>query len=156
MYVDQWTFKSKVRMSILSLSLMITQDTDTYTWCTISLKFKVEAEKQLGVYIKQHRSNRGVEYLFGKFKSFLTQEGIVSQLSAPRTPQQNGVVERINITLLNIVRSMLSYSSLLVSFWEDSLETAMYLLNLVPSKSVRKTPSKLWKRCKPSLNRIQI
>ena len=80
-------------------------------------EFKTEAEKQLGLCIKQLRSDRGGEYLSGEFKSYLTQEGIVSQLSAPKTPQQNEVTERRNRTLLDMVRSMLSYSSLSVSFW---------------------------------------
>ena len=49
-------------------------------------EYKAEAEKQLGVHIKQLRSNRGGEYLSGEFKSYLVQEGIISQLSSPGTP----------------------------------------------------------------------
>ena len=55
-----------------------------------------------------------------------------------------------------MVRSMLNYSSLHESFWGYALETAAYILNLVPSKSVSKTPIELWKGCKPSLNHIRI
>ena len=55
-----------------------------------------------------------------------------------------------------MVRSMLSYSSLPISFWGFSLETATYLLNLIPSKSVSKTPTELWNGCNPSLNHIRI
>ena len=119
-------------------------------------EYKAEAEKQLGVHIKQLRSDRGVEYLSGEFKFYLTQEGIVSQLLTPRTPQQNGVAEMRNRTLLDMVRSMLTYSSLPILFWGYALETATYLLNLVPSKSVSKTPTELWNGCKPSLNHIRI
>ena len=119
-------------------------------------EYKAEAEKQLGVHIKQLRSDRGGEYLSGEFKSYLAQEGIISQLSSPGTPQQNGVSERRNRTLLDMVRSMLSYSSLPESFWGYALETAAYILNLVPSKSVSKTPTELWKWRKPSLNHIRI
>ena len=119
-------------------------------------EYKAEAEKQLGVHIKQLRSDRGGEYLSGEFKSYLAQEGIISQLSSPGTPQQNGVSERRNRTLLDMVRSMLSYSSLPESFWGYALETAAYILNLVPSKSVSKTPTELWKGRKPSLNHIRI
>ena len=119
-------------------------------------EYKAEAEKQLGVHIKQLRSDRGGEYLSREFKSYLAQEGIISQLSSPGTPQQNGVSERRNRTLLDMVRSMLSYSSLPESFWGYALETAAYILNLVPSKSVSKTPTELWKGRKPSLNHIRI
>ena len=55
-----------------------------------------------------------------------------------------------------MVRSMLSYSSLPISFWGYALETATYLLNLIPSKSVSKTPTELWNGRKPSLNHICI
>ena len=75
-------------------------------------EYKAKTEKQLGVHIKQLRFDRGGEYLCGEFKFYLTQERIVSQLSAPGTPQQNEVVERRNKTLLDMVRSMLTYSSL--------------------------------------------
>ena len=55
-----------------------------------------------------------------------------------------------------MVRLMLSYSSLPISFWGYALETATYLLNLIPSKSVSKTPTELWNGRKPSLNHIHI
>ena len=55
-----------------------------------------------------------------------------------------------------MVRSMLSYSSLPISFWGYALEIATYLLNLIPSKSVSKTPTELWNGRKPSLNHIRI
>ena len=119
-------------------------------------EYKVEAEKELGFHIKQLRYDRGSEYLSGEFKFYLTQEGIVSQLSAPGTPQENGVAERRNRTLLDMVRSILSYSSLPISFWGYALETATYLLNLIPSKSISKTTTELWNGSKPSLNHIRI
>ncbi|KAH9753635.1 hypothetical protein KPL71_015142 [Citrus sinensis] len=92
----------------------------------------------------------------GDFKEYLVENGIISQLTAPGTPQQNGVAERRNRTLLDMMRSMLSYSSLPISFWGLALETAVYLLNLVPSKSVPKTPIELWSGRKPSLRHVRI
>ena len=74
----------------------------------------------------------------------LVQNGILSQLSAPRTPQQNGVAERRNRTLLDMTRSMMSYLELPVFLWGYALETAAYILNHVPSKSLPKTPRELW------------
>ena len=78
-------------------------------------EFMAEAEKQLGKSLKTLRSDRGGEYLDTKFKDHLLEHGILSQLTAPRTPQQNGVAERRNRTLQDMVRSMMSYSSLLMS-----------------------------------------
>ena len=63
---------------------------------------------------------------------------------APGTLQQNGITERRNRILLEMVRSMMSYSTLPISFWGYALNTVMYLLNLVPSKSIPKTPVELW------------
>ena len=79
-------------------------------------KFRAEVKNQLGKHIKAMRSNHGGEYLLGDFKDYLTQNGIVSQLTAPGTPQQNGVAERRNRTLLEMVKSMMSYSTLPISF----------------------------------------
>ena len=62
----------------------------------------------------------------------------------PGTPQQNDVAERRNRTLMEMVRSMMSYSSVPISLWGEALKTAMYILNRVPSKAVPKTPFELW------------
>jgi hypothetical protein len=62
----------------------------------------------------------------------------------PGTSQQNSVAEHQNRTLLEMVRSMMAHANLPISFWEDVLLTASYVLNRVPSKSVTKTPYELW------------
>ncbi|KAK8708914.1 hypothetical protein V6N13_059949 [Hibiscus sabdariffa] len=85
---------------------------------------------------KQLRSDRGGEYLSHEFDELLKECGIVSQLTPPGTPQWNGVSERRNRTLLDMVRSMMSHSDLLISFWGHALETAAFTLNRVPSKSM--------------------
>ena len=77
-------------------------------------------------------------------------------MTAPGTPQQNGIAERRNRTLLDMARSMLSYSTLPISFWGYALNTTIYLLNLVPSKSIPKTLVKLWIRHKPSMRYLHI
>jgi hypothetical protein len=67
-------------------------------------------------------------------------------------PQQNGVLEHRNYTLMDMVHSMLSYSTLPVELWMEALKTAAHILNLVPTKSVPKTPYELWFGRKPTLN----
>ena len=121
-----------------------------------SKKFRDEVENQLGKHIKTIRPNCGGEYHLGNFKDYLTQNGIVSQLIAPGTPQQNSVAERRNRTVLEMVKSMMSYSTLLISFWGSALNTTIYLLNLVPSKFVPKTPMELWSGRKPSMKYLHI
>ena len=65
-------------------------------------EFKAEVENQRGKSIKSLRSDRGGEYLLGEFRQFLEDHGITSQMSALGQPQQNGVVERRNRTLLDM------------------------------------------------------
>ncbi|KAA0049915.1 gag/pol protein [Cucumis melo var. makuwa] len=86
----------------------------------------------------------------------MIEHGIQSQLSVPGTPQQNGVLERRNRTLLDMVRSMMSYAQLPSSFWGYAVETAVHILNNVPSKSVSETPFELWRGRKPSLSYFRI
>jgi hypothetical protein len=63
---------------------------------------------------------------------------IVLQLTLPGTSQWNGVSERRNRTLLDMVRSMMSQADLPLSFWGYALETVAFTLNRVPSKSVER------------------
>ena len=79
-----------------------------------------------------------------EFGDHLKQCGIVPQLTPPETPQWNGVSERWNRTLLDMVRSMMSQSDLPLQFWGYALETAAFTLNRVPSKAVEKTPYEIW------------
>ena len=86
-----------------------------------------------------------------EFQQHLLENEIVSQLIAPETPQQNGVAERKNRTILDMVRSMMSYSTLPTTFWGYALLTACYLLNNVP-----RTSHELWMGRKRTLNHIHI
>ncbi|GKB33335.1 retrotransposon protein, putative, ty1-copia subclass [Tanacetum coccineum] len=83
--------------------------------------FKAEVELQLGKKIKALRSDRGGEYLSQEFKDYLSENGIVQNLTSPYTPQQNGVSERRNRTLLDMVRSMFNLTTLPLSFWDYAL-----------------------------------
>jgi hypothetical protein len=71
-------------------------------------------------------------------------------------PQQNGVAEMCNHTLMNMVRSTLSYSTLQIGLWMEALKTAIHTLNRVPSNSVSKTSYALWTGHKPLLNWLGI
>jgi transposase InsO family protein len=77
------------------------------------------------------------------FLTHLKASGIVWQLTPPGTPQCNGVSERRNRTLLDMVRSMMSLTDLPLSFWGYALDTATFTLNRAPSKSVETTPYEL-------------
>lgn len=126
--------------------------------------FKTEVENQCGTKIKIVRSDRGGEYYgrhgetgqyMGPFAKYLEECGIISQYTMPGTPEQNGVAERRNRTLMDMVRSMMSHSKLPDFLWGEALKAAMYILNRVPSKVVPKTPFELFKGWKPSLNHLR-
>ena len=72
------------------------------------------------------------------------------------TPQYNGVSERRNRTLLNIVHSMVSDSQLPTNLWGYALDTTSYILNKVPSKSVPTTPYEIWRGKKPNLAYLKV
>ncbi|GJQ99374.1 putative RNA-directed DNA polymerase, partial [Tanacetum coccineum] len=118
--------------------------------------FKSEVENQLGKTIKAIRSDRGGEYISQEFKDYLKTCGIVQQLTPPYTPQHNGVSERRNRTLLNMVRSMMSLTILPLSFWDYALESAARILNMVPTKKVDKTPYELWHGKVPNLSYLKV
>ncbi|GJR13998.1 retrotransposon protein, putative, ty1-copia subclass [Tanacetum coccineum] len=99
-------------------------------------RYQNKVENQLGRKIKVLQSDRGGEYISIKFFDHLKNCGIVSQLSPHRTPQLNGVAERRNRTLLDMVRSMMYRATLPISLWGYALETAVHILNLVPTKKV--------------------
>ena len=74
----------------------------------------------------------------------------------PGTPHLNGVSERHNSTLLDLVQSMMSLTDLALLFWGYALETAAFTLNRAPSKSVEMTPYELWFGKKPKLSYLKV
>ncbi|KAL4325263.1 hypothetical protein GQ457_11G002710 [Hibiscus cannabinus] len=116
--------------------------------------FKAEVEKQCGKQIKIVRTDKGGEYygrytedgqVPGPFSKFLQDNGIVGQYTMSGSPDQNGVAERRNRTLMDMVRSMLSGSKLPKSLWVEALKMVVYILNRVPTKAIPKTPFELFK-----------
>ena len=104
-----------------------------------------EVERQLDRKVKVVRSDRGGEFYgkstesgqcLGPFAKFLESQTICAQYTMPNTPQKNGVVERRNLTLMDMVRSILSHNNVPKSLWMYSLKIVVYLLNNVPSKVV--------------------
>lgn len=90
-----------------------------------------------------------------QFRGLCEGKGIRRQLTIPGTPQQNGIAERRNGTLLDMVRSMMAQANLPISSWGDALLIVAYILNRVPSKSVPTTPYELWNSVKPDLEYLR-
>ena len=92
----------------------------------------------------------------GEFTDYLKENEILAQYTPPGTPQHNGVSERRNRTLLDMVRSMLSFTDLPYFLWGYALLTSAHLLNKIPSKAVPTTPYEIWTGRKPNLNYVKV
>ena len=115
--------------------------------------YKTEVEVQKSEFIKIFRSDRGGEYYD---PSYFESVGIIHQITAPYTPQQNGISERKNRVLKEMVNSLLSYSGLNEGFWGEAMITACYILNRVPNKKSKATPYELWFGKPPNLNYLKV
>lgn len=120
-------------------------------------EYRAMAEKQTGFKIKTLRSDNGREYISNAFESYLKQNGILRQLTVPYTPQQNGVAERANRTLVEMARAMLNYAKLGEHFWAEAVKTAAYIRNRTVTKVlVDKTPYELWAGMRPSVEHFKV
>ena len=111
----------------------------------IFLKWKTMVENQTGRKIKCIRTDNGGEYKNDHFNKVCENDGIVRHFTVRHTPQQNGVAERMNRTLLEKVRCMLSNAGLGKEFWAEAITYACHLINRLPSAAIDgKTPFEKW------------
>nr|CAN76379.1 hypothetical protein VITISV_017862 [Vitis vinifera] len=104
-------------------------------------QYKSCVEKETSSYIKCLRINRGGEFTSQDFNEFCKENGIKRQLIVAYTPQQNGVAERKNRTIMNMVRSMLSKKKLPKTFWPEAVNWTVYILNRSPTLAVKNMTS---------------
>ncbi|KAG8477711.1 hypothetical protein CXB51_027707 [Gossypium anomalum] len=98
-----------------------------------------------GKQIKYLRTDNGLELCSDEFNRLCKSEGIVRHLTVRHTPQQNDVAERMNRTIMEKVRCMLSNANLPKSFWAEAASTACFLINRSPSVAIeKKTPQEVW------------
>ncbi|KAK1432245.1 hypothetical protein QVD17_09140 [Tagetes erecta] len=143
--------------------LVVTDDYSRYTWVRF-MAYKSETAEELMKLIPQIevlgkrkvqaiRSDNGTEFRNHIFNSFCEQRGILRQFSAARTPQQNGVAERKNRTLVEAARTMLIESKLPIIFWAEAVNCAAYVLNRVLIvKEKMKTSYQLFRGIKPLID----
>ena len=117
--------------------------------------YKKEIENQINKKIKVLRSDGGGEYE-SPFGEFCSQHGIVHQTTAPHSPQQNGVAERKNRTLKEMMNAMLISSGLPQNLWGEAILSANYILNKLSQNKLDKTPYELWKGRTPSYQFLKV
>ncbi|GJP63816.1 hypothetical protein CLOP_g20858 [Closterium sp. NIES-67] len=117
-----------------------------------------EAERQSGKLLKVLRSDNGGEFVNKAFDAFLREKGIRRQLTIPYTPQHNSIAERVNRTLLEGMRSMLSESGLTLDYWGDAVAMACWLKNRMPTKGLAAdiTPYEAFYKRKPNLGFLRV
>lgn len=119
--------------------------------------WSILVEKQFQKSIRILRSDNGGEYVSNAFELFLKRSGIRHERTIPKTPQQNAVAERMNRTLVETVRCMLSDSMLSKSFWAEALATAVYVKNRCPATSLKNvTPYEALHGLKPSVSHFKV
>jgi transposase InsO family protein len=140
---------------------------DDHTW-RITIKFlhqKSEAEREVKNYIawiktqlgrmpKAFRMDNGGEFI--SIKPYLESKGIEFQTSAPHSPAQNGVAERLNRTLTELMIAMLSEKNLPQTLWAKAIHHATYIRNRCTTKALLgTTPMEAWTRNKPDLSHLR-
>lgn len=121
-------------------------------------RFKAQAEQETKTSIKTFRTDRGREFTSHVFQDFCEKHGIIRHITAPYPPQQNGVVERRNRTLLEMTRSMLKHMNVPNYLWGEAIRHSTYLINGMATRSlaVSQTPYEVLKGRKPNLSHLRV
>ena len=120
------------------------------------MKFKAESENQLGKRIKRLRLDKGGEYSDRTLKEYCESNGIIHEFIAPYLSQQNGIAERKNRTLKEMMNAMLLSSGLSDNMWGEAVLSVCFVLNRVPHRKLDKTSYELWKGYGPNLNYLKV
>lgn len=119
--------------------------------------FKKMVETETGKVIKGLRTDRGGEYTSLEFSDYCKEHGIRRQLTTSYTPQQNGIAERKNRTVMNMVRSMFSNKKMPKILWPKAVKWTFYVLNRCPTIAVKNvTPQEAWSGMKPSVEHFRV
>ena len=122
-------------------------------------KFKNQAvvEGESGLKIAVLRTDRGGEYMGKKFKEFLREQKIKHVKTIANTPEQNGISERLNRTLMEKARPMVAHAGLSKRYWAEAVNTAFYLKNRSPCQTLdgHMTPYEAWYGKKPDLSGLK-
>ena len=93
-------------------------------------------EAESGKRLKVLRTDRGGEFTAVEFATYCVEEGVERHLTAPYSPQQNGVVERRNQTIVGMTRCMLKAKGMPAAFWGEAVSTTVFILNRASTKAL--------------------
>jgi hypothetical protein len=135
------------------LYFLKSKDEMLYKFCI----FKARLELETGNKIRILRSDKGGEYLSNEFKSYCSENGIIRELIQAAMPQQNGMSERRNQTLMERAHNLASDCNLPISLWTEAAATAAYLINRNPTRANSgTTPEEKFSGKKPNIDHLNI
>ena len=150
-----------------TLFLLLVDDKSRFMWLILLQakseaaeaikRIQAQAEAECGKKMRVQRTDRGREFTSASFGKYCDKLDMQRQLTAPYSPQQNGVVERQNHTIVGTARSLLMTTEIPGRFRGEAVMMAVYLLNHSPTRILDgKTPHVAWYNKKPTVNHLQI
>nr|GEW53918.1 hypothetical protein [Tanacetum cinerariifolium] len=148
--------------------LVVVDDYSRYTWVfflhskdeasEVIISFIKKTQVNLQLQVQRVRTNNGTEFKNKTLAKFFDEVGISLQFSAARTPQQNGVMERRNRTLIKAARTMLTFTNLPLFLWAKAIATACFTQNYysIIHKHFDKTPYELMNKRKPNIKFFRV
>jgi transposase InsO family protein len=147
--------------------LLLVDDVSRYMWAVIldtkgatanAIKhIQAVAENESGSKLRVLRTDNGDEFTSAEFASYCADEGIQRHFSLPYSPQQNGVAERRNQTVVAMARALLKQRGMPARFWGEAVMTAVYILNCSPTKTLNgMTPYVAWHGRKPAVGHLRV
>lgn len=120
-------------------------------------RFRALVENSPEKRIMTFRTDNGGEFTSKEFTKYCEEAGIVRHFTTPYSPQQNGVVERRNRTMIEMARSLLKEMNMPNYFWGEAIRHSTYLLNRLPTRAVTGiTPCEAWSKEKPHVEHIRV
>ena len=147
--------------------LLLVDDLSRYMWVMVLgskgeaanaiRRAQATAEAECGRKLRVLRTDNGGEFTAAEFASYCADEGVQRHYSAPYSPQQNGVIERRNQTVVGMARALLKQRGMPAIFWGEAVVTAVYILNRSPTKALNgKTPYEAWHGRKPAVSHLRV
>lgn len=119
--------------------------------------FRIKAFNETNNAMQHLHADNGGEYMSKEFQQYLIDHNIEMHNAAPYTPQQDGVAERENRTLIEAARSMLKDANLPDNLWAEAVNCAAYALNRTTCKRTPKsTPYERWFGIKPNVSNLRV
>ncbi|KAK8916713.1 hypothetical protein KSP39_PZI022778 [Platanthera zijinensis] len=165
-HADLWGPATSPSLDGMRYYLCLTDDFSRYSWIyflqqkseayTKFREFKALAEKESGHSLKCLRTDRGGEFTSQEFQDYCRSLGITRELTSPYSPEQNGVAERKNRTIMEKVKAMLQHHNLPQELWAEAAQTTVYVLNRSPTRSLEEvTPYEAWRKKKPNVQHLR-